>query len=245
MLGNNLRILQANLNKNDKATESTLQRAIELSVDIVAVQEPWLTDYSQSPPDFSNARSIAHTSFVQILPSLPHRSTRPRVLLYISRFLQAQINPIHDFSSPDPDFLAVSVKSRHFQFTLFNIYDEKDLLGSASRTIERILLPNTIPPSSLLLGDFNTHHHWWDPSTSFISPGADSFVEWIETQNLMLLNTPGDGTFFRSNMSRASVLDLSLCTRDLESRIQDWQVIQPAGSDHSSILFTLQALSGN
>ena len=245
MLDNNLRILQANLNKSQIPTESTLQRAIELSIDIIVVQEPWLVGYSKSPLDYSGARSVAHSSFVQILPSLPHPSTRPRVLLYVSRFLQAQVNPIQDFFFPDPDFLIVSVKSQHFEFTLLNVYHEKDQQGSAVQTIERVLLPRNIPPSSLLLGDFNTHHHWWEPSTSFISSGAEEFVEWIEDQNLMLLNTPGEGTYFRPNMSRESTLDLSFCTSDLEPKVQDWQVLSTAGSDHHGIMFTLQVPSGN
>lgn len=159
MLDNNLRIIQANLNKSYIATESTLQVAIELSIDIIVVQEPWLVGHSISPLDYSDTRSVVHPSFTQILPPLLHLSTRPRVLLYISRSFQAQINPIQDFTIPDPDFLIVSVKSQYFQFTLLNIYNEKDQQGSAARTIERMLLPNTITSSSLLLGDFNTHHH--------------------------------------------------------------------------------------
>ena len=80
---------------------------------------------------------------------------------------------------------------------------------------------------------------------SLQSPGAESFIEWIEEQNPMLLNTPGEGTFFRSHMARESILDLSFCTPDLEPRIQDWQVLPTAESDHHGIMFTLQALSGS
>ena len=111
MLDNYLRILQANLNRSQTATESTLQIAIELSIDIIVVQEPWLIGHTRTPPDYTNARSTSHPSFIQILPTLPILSTRPRVLLYISRSFQAQINPIQDFSLPDPDFLIVTVQN--------------------------------------------------------------------------------------------------------------------------------------
>ena len=36
----NLRILQINLNKSVQATESALQVAVELAIDLVIVQEP-------------------------------------------------------------------------------------------------------------------------------------------------------------------------------------------------------------
>jgi hypothetical protein len=39
---NNLRILQVNLNKSAHATESALQTAVDLAIDLLVVQEPWL-----------------------------------------------------------------------------------------------------------------------------------------------------------------------------------------------------------
>ena len=60
----------------------------------------------------------------------------------------------------------------------------------------------------ILLGDFNTHHPWWDPLAKK-STDADKLVDWFESNELSLLNTPGTGTFFRPNLIRESVLDLS------------------------------------
>jgi hypothetical protein len=160
MLGNSLRILQANLNRSPTATESTLQVAIELSIDIIVAQEPWLVGHSTSPANYSSARSISHPSFIQILPLLPSPASRPRVLLYISRSFHAQVSPILDFSPPDPDILAVTVKNKDFSFTLLNLYNEKDQRGTGRSTLQRALLSNTAPSGCLLLGDFNTHHHW-------------------------------------------------------------------------------------
>ncbi|KAF7573993.1 hypothetical protein PtrM4_056160 [Pyrenophora tritici-repentis] len=66
------------------------------------------------------------------------------------------------------------------------------------------------------------------------------FVEWIEAQNLSLLNTPGTGTFFRPHLSRETVLDLSLATPDLADKAIDWQVTTETGSDHYGLLFSVQ-----
>jgi hypothetical protein len=240
MIDKNLRILQVNLNKSAQATESALQVAVELAIDLIVVQEPWLVPSQQTPLDYTDTRSVNHPSFVQTFPTLPHPSLRPRVLIYASRSLEAQINPIQDLP-PDPDCLAVQIKSKHFNFSLYNIYNENDQQGSPSRTIERMLLPLMLPPASLVLGDMNTHHHWWDPLTTTISPGADHFLHWIEAQQLELLNTPGTGTFFRPNMNRESVLDLSFATKDLAGKIEDWQVVPGLGSDHHGILFAIEA----
>jgi hypothetical protein len=214
MLDKNLRILQANLNKSAQATESALQVAVELAIDLVVVQEPWLVPSQQTLLDYTDTRSVIHPSFVQTFPALQYPSLRPKVLLYASRSLKAQINLIQD-SPADPDCLAVQINSKHFNFTLYNIYNENDQQGSSNRTIERMLLPLTLPPASLVHGDINTHHHWWDPLATTVSPGTECFLHWIEAQQLELLNTPGTGTFFRPNMSRKSVLDLTFATPDL------------------------------
>ena len=50
-----------NLNRNSIATESILQVAIELRIDLVLVQEPWVI--KEPELDYSTVRSIIHPSF--------------------------------------------------------------------------------------------------------------------------------------------------------------------------------------
>jgi len=57
------------------------------------------------------------------------------------------------------------------------------------------------------------------------------------------LNTPRTGTFFRSNLARESVLDLTLATSSLANRIKDWQTLPDLGSDHYGILFSINGFS--
>ena len=89
-----------------------------------------------------------------------------------------------------------------------------------------------------MLGDFNTHHPWWDPLAN-PTQGADQLVEWLDDYKLELVNTPGEGTFFRPNLARLSVLDLAFTTSTLTSRIKEWQILPDLGSDHFGILFTI------
>ena len=82
--------------------------------------------------------------------------------------------------------------------------------------MERSLLSYQLPKPSILCGDFNSHHPWWDPRVEK-SQRADDLVDWIETQDLDLLNNPGVYTFFRRHLSetRESVLDLGFASISL------------------------------
>ncbi|KAF1980636.1 DNase I-like protein, partial [Aulographum hederae CBS 113979] len=196
-----------------QATESALQLAIELKVDIIAVQEPWNLGSSQNLRDFtgSNRRSISHRSFTQILPE---GNIRPRVMLYAARELQAQISTSPSFPT-DPDCLLLSIRTRGLEFQLLNVQ-----------------------PKTIVLGDFNTYHPLWD-SFCPTSSNASFLAEWFEDNNLELLNTPGEVTFCRTNQ-RESVLDLTLMSQDLADKVEDWNVLKSIGSDHHGILFTVK-----
>ena len=229
---NNIRILQVNLNKSITATESTLQLAVELKADIIAIQEPWLT----TNDNYATARSINHTAFIQILP-VTNLPVRPRVLFYISRTLEAETLTQNDFKT-DPDAMAITIKGSNFQFNLFNVYNQTNAKGE--KTLPRAILNTKLPPNSILVLDSNEHHPLWDPLCPTTSQGAQPFIDWIEEQDLELLNTPGVGTFFRPHLSRETVLDLSLVTPDLANKATDWQTIPETGSDHYGLLFSIQ-----
>jgi ribonuclease HI len=236
MIGSSLKILQVNLNKSSEATESALQIAVEQKVDLIIVQEPWLTG-PHEPPDYSNTRSTLHQAFTQILPHIPNKRLRPRTLVYVSRSFRPLVSLVA--SSPqDPDLLVVDITEGNTKIQLLNVYNETDQLGTGLKTLPRVLYTQALHTDSITLGDFNTHHPWWDPLGQK-GPGADDLVDWIEEQRLELLNTPGCGTFFRSNMTRETVIDLTLVTNSLASRVHDWEVLPALGSDHKGILFSV------
>ncbi|XP_014550198.1 hypothetical protein COCVIDRAFT_63986, partial [Bipolaris victoriae FI3] len=96
-----------------------------------------------------------------------------------------------------------------------------------------------LPTATLLLIDDNEHHPWWVPGSSNTSQGGQQLADWIEDQNLSLLNTPGTTTFFRPHLSREPTLDLSIATSDLEDKVKDWQITTETGSDHHGMLFSI------
>ena len=71
------------------------------------------------------------------------------------------------------------------------------------------------------------------------STNADTLVEWINANNLLLLNTPGTGTFYRRHIETPTVINLTLHTSSLIDKIQDWQTLPDLGSDHFAILFNI------
>ncbi|KAH7560317.1 hypothetical protein BM1_03951 [Bipolaris maydis] len=215
--------------RNSPATESALDLAIKVDARIVAVQEPWLPKGSS----YENTRSTAHQDFTQILPTPKDTSLRPRVLFYIRKDLKGEVNP---FISDDNDFLAIKVLASTSSLYIYNIYNEKSLQeGLNKTTIQRRLLQEILQPQSIILGDFNTHHPRWSLEERSPSTQAEELVEWIDTQDLTLLNTPGAGTFLRSHMRQESVLDLTFATSNTAASILDWQTIPELPSQPASL----------
>jgi hypothetical protein len=157
MISSSIRVLQVNLNRSAPATESALQIVVELKIDIVVVQEPWILRTSES--DYSSARLILHQSFVQILPNTV---LRLRTLVYVSRSFGPLVS-IATSSPLDSDLLAIDIIEGNSKIQLLNIYNKLDQQGTGIRTLERLLYNYSITPNTILLGDFNTYHPWWDP----------------------------------------------------------------------------------
>lgn len=232
-----LRVFQINLNKSQHATESVLQLAIELQVDLILVQEPWLTPSEQSQRKFRNTRSISHPNFLQILPNHDDRD-RPRTLVYVSRQIRSRVQ-LSPLSPQDPDMQIIEISDGNDKIIVVNIYNQIEVSPEKRWTANRCLYNQPISGKTIIAGDFNLHHSQWEVQATS-SPEADKLVEWMEINHLELLNTPGSGTFFRPKMIRPSVIDLTIASPTIADRIEHWQVIPDVGSDHRAILFTIR-----
>ena len=142
MIGSNIKVLQINLNRSQSATESALQVAIELKVDLIIVQEPWI--YTPDSTDYNSCRSVLHQGFTQILPR--NNKLRPRTLAYISR----EFKPLVCLaaSSPlDPDMLVIDIIEGNHKIQLLNIYNEADQQGNNTSTLTRCLYNSRSMPA--------------------------------------------------------------------------------------------------
>lgn len=240
----NLKVIQANLMKSSAATESLLQLALELDASILLIQEPRIIKSTSSMGETS-FRSINHPAFVQILPIMntqtsPDRNT-PRTMAYLKRNLggNLQVTLRADLSA-DPDCTILEIQQGNTNFFIFNIYNQTCRHRAVQPLpFERILWQRQVPGPSIVLGDFNMHHPSWDPESP-ISTGVDRLIDWVDENELCLLNTPGQGTFHRPNLNRETVIDLTFATSSMLENIKSWMVLPPIGSDHKPIMFTIQ-----
>ncbi|KAH7563628.1 hypothetical protein BM1_00675 [Bipolaris maydis] len=193
-----------------KIGKSTLQLAIELKVDIIAIQEPWIDLLAVN--NYEAPRSIAHQSFYQIFPKVDP-NLRPRALFYISRSLTAEVSQREEIG--DHDAIAITIQEGRLKFNIYNVYNQKN--AENIKTFQRLLANTQLPISTLLLIDANEHHPWWDPGCK-TSQDGQLLADWIEDQDLSLLNTPGTATFFRPHLSRETTLDLTIATPDLAAK---------------------------
>jgi hypothetical protein len=235
MLDTPLRIVHANTNRDIQAMESLLEYAVQKKVDILLIQEPWI--FRDRETAYKDCRSINHPSFPALLPSHDDE-TRPRTLVYTSRLLQLQINPIR---LDDPDCQSLEIRdSKGATIQVVNLYNEKDRQGVW--TVDRCLYDLPLLPETLLVGDFNTRHQSWDPTSLKNSPPEDTLYSWIEDNYLLLRNAPGTGTFYRPHMEALSVLDLTLTKGSLSRQELNWHTIE-IGSDHLAIGITIPAIT--
>src|SRR5712664_4611173 len=213
-MSNYIKVLQVNVNRNSSATETVLQTAIELDIKVLVIQEPWIIVRDNTNREY---RSIIYPSYFQILPN--YGTLRPRTLIYIARELQASLA---QNSPSDPDCLIIDLSLGILKMQLINFYNtiHPEDPNSILTILREDILPTTLFDSSLLLGDFNIHHPWWDPLKPQ-STHTVHLISYIENHSLRLLNKIGEGTFYRSNMSIPSVLDLSFATSGIVTKIKD------------------------
>src|SRR5882757_6669373 len=175
-----IKVLQININCSSPTTENVLQTAIELDIKVLVIQEPWVIAGNNN----REYRSIIYPSYFQILPN--YGTLRPRTLIYIARELQASLA---QNSLSDPDCLIIDLNLGVLKMQLINIYNTShpEDPNSILTILREDILPTTLYNNSLLLGDFNIHHPWWDPLRPQ-STHAIHLINLIENYSLKLLN---------------------------------------------------------
>src|ERR1700710_706903 len=204
------KILQINVNRNSITTENILQMAIELNIKILAIQEPWVIINNSN-----KFRSINHSSFKQLLPN--YSTFRPRVLFYILKDYKVNLASILPL---DPNCIIINIINQNIQ--LINIYNISHCnIDNSIAIIQREnLLSDLLTKNTILLEDFNTHYPWWDPLNTQ-SANSVYLIDIINKYSLNLLNTPGEGTFYRLYIAIPSILDLTFTTQGIVNYIID------------------------
>src|ERR1700740_3238808 len=123
-LHSRISIMQHNTNRNQNHMHSCLQSALELSIDFVLIQEPWIA--------FDNnnmASTITHSSYNCILPD--SQNIRPRVAIYARKHSNYQFCYRTDLTK-DSDIIIINVSGSNIEtFQVINIYNEKSLVNES------------------------------------------------------------------------------------------------------------------
>ena len=193
---------------------------------ICLVQEPWW-DRHGYPPSLPGFDTFA--------PSL----IKPRRVTYICRTPGLTATTV--FTAQD-SFLGTTITTTCNQktFTLFNFYSP-----GRAEPLAAILPTLKLPTDCLLMGDFNTHHPWWQgplPRTVRISAASHTIADWLEENNFHLHNEPAIPTHHPRNGGCPSTIDLCLSRGSTTESILALAVDHDTTSDHSSLTATLALL---
>src|SRR5690606_36798242 len=131
-------------------------------------------------------------------------------------------------------------------FIAVNIYNQT-FRRTEPYTLTRLQDTWSLPTTSLLAGDFNSHHHIWNSATSRLVNHEDT-LRLMEELNLGLINEPDVPTHYPRNGNTPSVIDLAFATYPLLDLVSDWTVEErdseeseaaTTGSDHTVIRFEI------
>ncbi len=238
-----IKIIQHNVNRQDSAHQGLLQQALEAHADVILLQEPYLAG---NPTKGFHAPG--HSAFYTVLPhpTLQGVTIRPRVLIYIRKASKLEFSPRYDLFD-DPDLQLIEVYGPE-PFHILNLYNEKQRLQDSQgpqgpRTIHRALLHYTPNKPTVVAGDFNLHHLWWNcianPAKASAAQPTVNWLKGLEAELLIdLIVIAEEGrTFYRSNLKNTSVIDLAFAIGFKRLTWGNWNYLEPTGSDHEVIGF--------
>src|SRR5437588_3463575 len=193
--------------------------------------------------DGQNFHSISHPTFPQRLSATHHR---PSTLTYVSNtnpYLKSSLQPN---ICNDEDIQVIQISTPNIEpIFLFNIYNESPPNDrTLPYTVKRILKYITLPERTILAGDFNAHHLWWN-SKERRALRHETLINILENGDFDLINEEDTPTYHYSNGS--SVLDLTFSTPQITDLVSNWALDEdnPISSDHEMIKYEITANNDN
>ena len=103
--------------------------------------------------------------------------------------------------------------------------------------------PSLLPSDdeTIIVGDINGHHPWWDDSCQEADSVGDRVVDWLEAAGWTPLNN-GSPTFASYRTGGQSAPDIAACSRSLAQRAR-WSLGQDLGSDHLPMVVEVRSAS--
>jgi ribonuclease HI/exonuclease III len=206
---------------------TALQLAYEDSIEVICVQEPWVSN------DLEDQRTQVHPGYNVFTP-ISTWDTRPRAMTYVRKGLNASQKALED--KEHPDVCSVVLQTSHGPLDVVNIYNAGPGSERTNEAVER-LMEYQGRGNGVICGDFNLHHSHWDPNARGDDAMAERLIDWVVDHPVVLLTDPTVPT------REEAVIDLTLATSQLrsktgvEARVDDRY---NCGSDHEPILVQIE-----
>jgi len=234
-MNSKIQFLQQNVDKNPHKMHTCLEIGLELKIDYILFQEPYI--------DTNTMITISHSAYYCIIPE--SEKIRPRVMIFAkksSRFQFCQRSNI----CFDIDILIIDINDsanpNAGAIQLINVYNEKSLAENSNEWTVKRSLKNIIPHlNTIICGDFNSHHSWWNSAVSDSDARkAVVLVNWLQQFQFDLISESDSGTFHRNNLVRNSNIDLVFSTSNISQYMSWWKDEDyTIGSEHDMIFFSI------
>jgi len=149
--------MQYNCARNIANIHTCLEIGLERNIDFIFIQKPWIAQ--------DNIYTISHTAYHTILPEFC--DIRPRVAIFAKKDLIHQFCYRSDLCKDSDIIILDFLNSEIPDFQIMNVYNEKSLKENCNDWIlNRILSYIKLQKYSIICGDFNAHHLWWNLDVS-------------------------------------------------------------------------------
>jgi endonuclease/exonuclease/phosphatase family metal-dependent hydrolase len=236
----NLRILQINLNKSEKAHLDIINDKVSSRYDIMLIQEPHATA-------FRGIRTPAN--FRPVYPK--NRFTDDasvRSVIWVNTRLETKNWKILDIPHTN-DITAIQIKGTYGKISIFNVYNEcthsrnenifRDYLAA-----QRELVIDGNDTHMIWAGDFNRHHPLWDDDkdthlfTTQALRNAEGIINLLAEHDMEMSLPKGIPTLQHMRSKKYSRPDNVFCSTTLQPFVIKCEVMakyRPTCTDHFPI----------
>ena len=206
-----LRLLQINVRKSHTPHELALATAYAERVDILLIQEPYIHS------ELQRRITKRHPAFECFSPT-DSWTVPPRTLTYVRKGVGLQVEqlrPIEEELEGVSDLVFLSILSPSYsKLIIINVYNAPPGSRAEGKALEALYdCPSSLFTNTFIAGDFNLHHHFWQPTSTQNSTAAESFITWLDSHTLGLTSEIGVPTHAQGN-----VLDLAFASTSLQTQ---------------------------